>query len=55
MNICEISYKEFGTCLKVDNNILEIVIPLEFGIRILKLGFINGNNILLNFPELILI
>lgn len=50
MNICEISYKEFGTCLKVDNNILEIVIPLEFGIRILKLGFINGNNIFAELP-----
>jgi hypothetical protein len=51
MNISEISYKQFGKCLKVDNGVLELVIPLEFGIRILKLGFLDGRNLFAELPD----
>lgn len=51
MNIKEIEYKQFGKCIKVDNGVLELIIPLEFGIRILKIGWVNGSNLFAELPD----
>lgn len=51
MNIREITYKQFGRCLKADNGKIELVIPLEFGIRILRAGLIDGKNLFAELPD----
>ena len=38
-------HPKFGRSLYVDNGVIELIIPLEYGIRIGHFGFINGDNI----------
>ncbi|MDN5304843.1 MAG: hypothetical protein PWP46_1729 [Fusobacteriaceae bacterium] len=46
MNIIEKKYKNYGKCIFVDNHNVQLIIALEFGIRILAFSFINEENIL---------
>ena len=46
IDIKEINYKKYGKCLSIKNNIVEIIITLEFGPRVVFWGYINGNNLL---------
>ena len=41
-----VNYKEFGTCLKISDGISEALITIDFGPRIIRYGFINGENVL---------
>ncbi len=42
--IREIEYKSFGRCLEISNNIVDLIIPLEIGPRILRFGFCGEVN-----------
>mgnify|MGYP005788458409 FL=1 len=44
VNVLEINYKNYGKCLKVTNNIVEIIVTIEYGPRIIKYGYVNGKN-----------
>lgn len=44
INISEINYKDYGRCLKITNNIVEVIVTIEYGPRIIKYGFVNGKN-----------
>ncbi|BAK80643.1 hypothetical protein [Candidatus Arthromitus sp. SFB-rat-Yit] len=43
-NITEISYKNYNRCLRITNNLIEVIVFIEDTIRIVKYGYINGNN-----------
>lgn len=40
------SYKNYGKCLCITNGIIECYVTLDLGPRIIRFGFINGQNIL---------
>lgn len=44
VNILEINYKHYGKCLKITNGVVEIIITIEYGPRIVKYGYVNGRN-----------
>lgn len=41
-----IKYNEFGNCLKISNGISEVLVTIDFGPRIIRYGFVNGENVL---------
>ena len=43
---CQINYKNFGRCLHITNEIIELVVPLQIGPRIIKYSFVGEENIL---------
>lgn len=51
MNWKEITHSEFGRSLYADNGIVELVIPLEYGIRIGHFSFVNGENVFYCQPK----
>ena len=46
-----ISYMGWPNCLRLSNSEIEIIIATDIGLRILRLGFIGGQNILYLSPE----
>lgn len=44
VNVLEINYKNYGKCLRIANDVVEVIVTIEFGIRIVKYGFIGGKN-----------
>lgn len=44
VNMMEISYKKYNKCLRVTNNLVEIIVHIEDEIKIVKYGYIDGNN-----------
>ena len=51
MNLKEITHPAFGQSLYVDNGTVELVIPLEYGIRIAHFSFIGGENVFYEQPS----
>ena len=41
-----VNYKDFGKCIRLSNDAVELIVSIEFGPRILRYGFIDGENIL---------
>lgn len=52
MNTNVIDYGKYGKCLRIDNQIVDLVIPLEMGIRIVRYGFIDDINLFCEAPDL---
>lgn len=52
VNVQEINYKDYGRCLRLYNDVVEIVTTLDFGPRIVRYGFIDGVNIFNDKKEL---
>ncbi len=44
LNILEISYRNYGKCLRIANDVVEIIVTIEYGLRIAKYGYIGGKN-----------
>lgn len=44
VNILEINYKHYGKCLKITNSVVEIMVTIEYGPRIVKYGYVSGRN-----------
>lgn len=44
VNITEINYKEYGKCLRVTNDIIEVIVSIQYGPRIIKYGYVNDIN-----------
>lgn len=44
-------YKHFGDCLFATNGLVEIAVPLSFGIRVIRYAFLDGENIFFEQPE----
>ncbi|MBE7054764.1 MAG: hypothetical protein E7392_01460 [Ruminococcaceae bacterium] len=45
ITIEEICYKNFGKCLKICNEIIEVIVTTDFGPRIIRYSFIDGDNV----------
>lgn len=45
------NYSVWGKCIRLSNNIVELIIPKDIGPRIIKFGFINGLNLLKEFRD----
>lgn len=45
VQIQEVSFQGWQKCLRMSNGIVELIIPLEIGPRILKYAFCDGNNV----------
>ncbi|MBN2470645.1 MAG: hypothetical protein JXN59_07985 [Anaerolineae bacterium] len=48
----QISYKGWENCCRISNGKLELVVTLDVGPRVIRLGFVDGPNMLANFPEM---
>ncbi|MEG1310586.1 MAG: hypothetical protein RSD47_01135 [Romboutsia sp.] len=46
INIKEIQYSNFGKSIYITNDIIEIVVPLDLGPRIIRYSFVNEDNML---------
>ncbi|HOV27863.1 MAG TPA: hypothetical protein PK566_16085 [Pseudobacteroides sp.] len=44
VKISEITYSHFGKCVEISNSEVNLVVTLEFGPRIIRFGFIGGQN-----------
>lgn len=44
VNVSNITYKEYGKCLRVVNSVVEIIVTIEYGPRIIKYGYVDGKN-----------
>lgn len=51
MHVAEVPYGGWKRTLKVTFSNMELVIPLEVGIRILRFGFVGGRNVFKEFKE----
>ena len=40
------SYKDYGKCLRITNGVIEAFITLDLGPRIIRFGFVGGQNIM---------
>lgn len=45
INTEEINYKEFGKCVRLTNGIIELVVTLEVGPRIIRFSRVGGENV----------
>ena len=46
VNVKEIQYKNFGRCAEVSNDLVRVVVTLDFGPRIICYSFLDGENIM---------
>lgn len=44
ISLSEISYRIHEKCLKITNGIIEVIVTLDMGPRIIKYGFVDGDN-----------
>jgi len=51
IEIKETEYENYGKCLRLSNGLIDVVVTIEFGPRIVRFGFINEPNILYNDLE----
>ena len=45
ISIKELIYKDFGKCIVVSNGTVEFYVTVDIGPRIIRYGFVNGNNV----------
>ena len=50
MEIKEIEYENFGRCVRISNGIIDCVVTIEFGPRMIRFGFCDDENILYTDP-----
>jgi hypothetical protein len=48
MELTEMEYENFGRCVRISNGIIDCVVTIEMGPRILRFGFIGEKNIFYN-------
>lgn len=46
MEVKEISYRNFGNCVQISNGIIDVVVTIEYGPRIIRFGFCGKENVL---------
>lgn len=44
ISVLEINYNNYGRCLKVTNSVVEVIVTLDYGPRIIKYGYSDGIN-----------
>ncbi len=47
----EIQYGAFGRCMRLTNGLLELVVTLDIGPRIIRLAMVGGENMMAELPE----
>ncbi len=47
----EIQYGAFGKCLEISNGLVQVLVTLDFGPRIIRYSFVDGENIMFEDPE----
>lgn len=50
MEIKEIEAENFGRCVRITNGIIECVVTIEFGPRMIRFGFCGGENVFFTDP-----
>nr|WP_319488327.1 hypothetical protein [uncultured Caproiciproducens sp.] len=51
IEIKETEYENYGRCLRLSNGLIDVIVTIEFGPRIVRFGFIDEANILYNDLE----
>jgi hypothetical protein len=51
IEMIEYSDDKWGQCLKINNALVELMVPLEFGPRVMRYAFTSGENCFAGFPE----
>lgn len=44
----EIQFENYGRCVQISNGLVDVVVTIEFGPRIVRFGFVNEPNVLYN-------
>ena len=47
----EIQYENYGRCVQISNGLIDLVVTIEVGPRIVRFGFVNEENVLYNDLE----
>jgi hypothetical protein len=50
ISVKEIEYKEYGKCVEISNGTVDVVVTVDVGPRIIRFGFIGGENELCEAP-----
>ena len=50
ISVKEIDYKEYGKCVEISNGTVDVVVTVDVGPRIIRFGFIGGENELCEAP-----
>lgn len=48
MEIKEIGYENYGNCVEITNGVIDIVVTVDFGPRIVRFGFVESENVFYN-------
>ncbi|WP_195984152.1 hypothetical protein [Clostridium sp. D33t1_170424_F3] len=48
MELKEITYENYGKCVQLSNGVVDVVVTIDCGPRIVRFGFVDGDNILYN-------
>lgn len=51
IEIKERDYENYGRCVHITNGIIEVIVTIDVGPRIVRFGFVNGENMLYNDLE----
>jgi hypothetical protein len=51
IKISEITYEPYGNCIKIENDVVDVVVTVDFGPRIIRYGFIGEKNVFCEAPE----
>jgi hypothetical protein len=51
IQIDKVEYGGWPNCYRISNGIIEMVVPADIGIRVMRCGFTGGQNLLKEFPE----
>lgn len=52
ISIKEVSYKEYGKCVQISNGVVDLLITVDMGPRIIRYGFLEKENVLCENPSL---
>ncbi|HEX2986365.1 MAG TPA: hypothetical protein VHO71_06080 [Caproiciproducens sp.] len=51
VEVKEIHFENFGRCVQISNGLIDVVVTIDLGPRIIRLGFLNEPNVLFNDLE----
>jgi hypothetical protein len=51
VEVKEIQYENYGRCVQISNGLVDVAVTIEVGPRIVRFGFVNGENVFYNDLE----
>ena len=48
LELKEIDFENYGKCVQLSNGVIDVVVTIDCGPRIVRFGFVGGENVLYN-------